>query len=281
MDEVKELSINARKRIREFVETIDALREKAREVNAFEIVQEVVNTFRLLEIYQGSRLPEDQARVENIQELLNSILTFTRNNPPEEATLTHYLEEISLVTDIDRWDPSQATVTLMTLHSAKGLEFPVVIITGLEDGLFPLARSVNRDEDLEEERRLFYVGMTRAKESLYLLWAQERQRFGNQQWGGGYFYNAPSRFLREIPEHLTKEEPVKIQPDLEYIYDDQEDEKGEFRIGDWVVHDKFGKGQVLAVENSPTGTKVKVFFETKGLKTLVTEYANLRPWREG
>lgn len=198
---------------------------------------------------------------------------------------------MALLTDIDRWDPNFSAVTLMTLHSAKGLEFPVVMICGLEDGLFPLFRSLNDPDDLEEERRLFYVGMTRAEERLYMLWARQRRRFTGRE-SGMTFRSIVSRFLAEIPDQYKDEEnqnsyggyrsgavskprmPVK-RPPRELTYEPDFSGDSGFHIGDWVEHEQFGKGQVLGVEKSSAGTKLTILFGPGKLKKLIAEYANL------
>ena len=230
---------------------------------------------------------EDETRLENINELLNSIAVFTEQTGSEEATLQRYLEDVSLLTDIDRWDPGFSAVTLMTLHSAKGLEFPVVVIAGMEEGLFPLFRSLERDDDLEEERRLFYVGMTRAEEVLYLVWAGQRRRFTGD--GSGMSYrNTASRFLAEIPaEHKNdrrldsfasgyRQRPrqrYSDRPSFSAATAAINNEAG-YKIGDWVMHDTFGRGQVLGIEGSGVGLKLSILFGKK-LKKIIAEYANL------
>jgi DNA helicase-2/ATP-dependent DNA helicase PcrA len=297
-EENDELPAATKDKILHFVNTLEEIRRKLDSATAYEIAHEVVNTFVIIQQYSLSKDPQDEARLENINELLNSIAQFTetRGNGggefPGDATLEKYLEDVSLLTDIDRWDPTFSAVTLMTLHSAKGLEFPVVIICGLEQGLFPLSRSLEKDDDLEEERRLFYVGMTRAKDSLYLLWAQQRRRFSGNS-SGMSFRNAPSKFLKEIPHNYKDEEsPSDLVYEYDYPnrrkahYDDNfEDvseyaakmlEESEYKIGDWVMHEKFGKGQILGVEKSAAGTKLSVFFQGEGLKKLIAEYANLQ-----
>ncbi|RMF59427.1 MAG: hypothetical protein D6748_06385 [Calditrichaeota bacterium] len=287
VNENEAIPLSIKNKIIEFIETLEDLREKLTQLSAYEIAREVVDTFRLSAQYSHSDLLEDQARLENINELLNSIAEFSERNSGPEATLQKYLEDVSLITDIDRWDPSFSAVTLMTLHSAKGLEFPVVIITGNEDGLFPLFRSLSNDEELEEERRLFYVGMTRAKENLYLLWARQRRRFSGEN-SGMSFRNTPSRFLLEIPADF-KSEFTDTSNELEYSYDQSYSqqrqrmddyvvdmvEESQYKIGNWVKHPTFGKGQILAVNRSRTGTKLTVVFENKQIKKLIAEYANL------
>ena len=290
IDEVEEIGSGTQKRIDQFYRSIEELRGQLEKLNAYQITEKVIKNFGLRKIYENTRLVEDETRLENINELLNSVEIFVAGYPKQDS-LQDYLDEVSLVTDIDRWDPDKPSVTLMTLHSAKGLEFPVVIICGLEDGLFPLSRNYNDPDDLEEERRLFYVGMTRAKEKLYLLYAQSRHRFGQSDFGGS-FRSLPSRFILELPKDLLKEQT--LQQDYSYQYDkparkrkshgkgDQvpileklPDESSDFKIGQYVEHEVFGKGQVLGVEMSNLGTKLTIRFENQSLKKLIAEYAHL------
>ncbi len=284
----------ARANIEQFRESMTAIQQKLDVASAYEIAREVVDTFGLARMYELSVLPEDQSRLENVNELLNSIAEFAEGADPSEATLAKYLEDVALLTDIDRWDPSHSAVTLMTLHSAKGLEFPVVIITGLEDGLFPLFRSLENEKDLEEERRLFYVGMTRAMDHLYLTWARQRRRFTGQNTGMA-FQNAPSRFLEEIPLDYLRRSKIAGEtgdrrasgPSRRRRYQNYSEEQindyaanmiegAGFRIGDWVIHETYGRGQVLGVEGTGTRTKLSVFFKGAGLKKLMAQYANLK-----
>jgi len=212
-----------------------------------------------------------------------------------EGTLQDYLEQVALITDLDSYDPSLDRVTLMTLHAAKGLEFPVVFMTGLEEGLFPHSRAADAGDELEEERRLCYVGMTRAMEKLYLTHSRRRRVYGSFQ------FNPPSRFLAEIPRHLlsgTEPAPLRqpaahnlasvfeqIAPspfeDEEEPFEDDvrlvpEAEEG-LHIGCRVRHVKFGVGTVRRLEGSGDNQKVIVYFRTVGPKKLLLKFAGLEP----
>ncbi|MEJ2048658.1 MAG: UvrD-helicase domain-containing protein [Calditrichota bacterium] len=288
--DIEEIGPATQKRINDFYGSIEQLRGQLKKLNAYQITEKVIKTFGLKNIYENTLLIEDETRLENINELLNSVEIFVAGHPEQDG-LQDYLDEVSLVTDIDRWDPDRPSVTLMTLHSAKGLEFPVVIICGLEDGLFPISRNYNDPDDLEEERRLFYVGMTRAKEKLYLLHAQSRHRFGRGEFGGS-FRSMPSRFISELPKKLIRQKSFQQEYSYEYnrptrkrkgkIKNDQfplleklPDESSDFKIGQYVEHEVFGKGQVLGVERSNLGTKLTIQFQNKTLKKLIAEYAHL------
>ncbi len=287
VDSISSIMPHIVNRLKKFHEIIEKFRSLSKKLNAFQLIEQVVKEFKLKEVYEKGDLIEDETRMENVNELLNSVQIFISTHP-ENDTLANYLDEVSLLTDIDLWDSDKPSVTLMTLHSAKGLEFPVVIITGMEDGLFPLSRSIETPEELEEERRLFYVGMTRAKEKLYLLHSQSRHRFGRNEYGMN-FRSFPSRFLKEIPEEFTQiHNYANIQPlesieklensdliDYESISDYMYDETSGFKIGQYVDHDVFGRGQILSVSRSSLGTKLTIHFENSSTKKLIAEYANL------
>ena len=212
---------------------------------------------------------------------MNSIDQFCKQN--EDASIRNFLEDISLLTAIDTWNDSSNQVTLMTLHSAKGLEFPVVFITGLEDGLFPISRAIDDPKQLEEERRLFYVGITRAREKAYLHYAPNRRRSS-----GAVGFGQPSRFLHEIPDkHLDR---INFHSALtRRLVKDKKSDKyklkhvrtitsfNEFGRGDKVEHPIFGKGMILAVEGAGDNQKITVVFQGNVEKKLIGKYANLKP----
>ncbi|GAB4332036.1 MAG: DNA helicase PcrA [Calditrichia bacterium] len=280
-------------RLDEFLALISEYRTLAEQLDAYRLTSRLVEQVGLKRIYEKSDLVEDETRVENINELLNSIEIYVENNP-DSNSLTQYLDEISLITDIDRWDANNPTITMMTLHSVKGLEFPVVFICGMEDGLFPLSRTFDNPEDLEEERRLFYVGMTRAKEKLYLMYAQSRHRFSADSFGST-FRSVASRFIREIPEeYVENHSQVSSGSSYRQTYQSRgtkirktsffnessgnlPDENSEYKIGQYVVHETFGKGQILGVDVSNLGTKLTIQFSDRKIRKLIAEYANLTP----
>jgi DNA helicase-2/ATP-dependent DNA helicase PcrA len=175
--------------------------------------------------------------------------------------LEEFLEQVSLITDIDTYDEKDESVTLMTLHNAKGLEFPVVFIVGMEEGIFPHSRSMTTAAELEEERRLCYVGLTRAKKRIYVTNAWSRNLWG------GTNYNMESRFLKEIPDELFAQATggeAQTTPPAQIDFD--------FAVGDEVIHKKFGRGKVTSID-SPG--KVTVLFPGEGQKTLLLDYAPL------
>ena len=151
----------------------------------------------IIDYYRNSSVHDDLDRYENVLEFLKSVDEFMIRE--SEGGLTEFLEEVSLLTDLDQWNDEANRVTLMTVHAAKGLEFPVVFMTGLEDGLFPLYSSLELQEKLEEERRLFYVGLTRAMKKIYLMYANHRRRLGSDE-----LYGMVSRFVTEVPENILE-----------------------------------------------------------------------------
>ena len=214
---------------------------------------------------------EETERMENVQELLNAAAQYDESEP--EGGLAGFVQQVSLVSDVDNLEEGAEAVSLMTLHSAKGLEFPVVFIVGMEEGLLPHSQSIDTDAQLEEERRLCFVGITRAKERLVVTYAQSRTRFGKTE------FAMRSRFLDEMPEDLLEE--VFVADDLDWDEDDDDDddvwheEEISFQPGDRVRHDVYGVGVVFGASGWRANARVRVQFPTAGTKTLVVRYAGL------
>jgi DNA helicase-2/ATP-dependent DNA helicase PcrA len=264
----------------------EAASAEAGSIAVAEVVRRVLDESGLLEALKAERTLEAEGRLENLEEFVGVAAEFDRMNP--DGTLSDFLQEISLYADIDSLEEGQPLVTLMTLHNAKGLEFPVVFITGMEEGLFPHSRSLD-EQRLEEERRLCYVGITRAKDRLYLSHARSRALHG----GAGY--KLPSRFLGEIPNGLTERRGTSVcapagrgavvrreeglrrpwgPPSRARADSGRTPPVAGLAPGDKVVHAKFGEGVVLGVE---PGGIVRVFFANLGeQKRLLLEYAPLR-----
>jgi len=266
------LTDRAKKEIGEFLNMLDELNEQVRKKGLFDFIQTVLEKTGYIATLEEERTVEAMGKVENVRELLSVTREFSaqggspavgeeRINLRSEATLGDFLEHISLLTDIDLYEEEAEAVTLMTLHNAKGLEFPVVFVVGMEDGIFPHIRSLTDLSELEEERRLCYVGITRAKERLYLTHAWSRSLWG------GTSYQMQSRFLREIPEVLIQ--PVE---EVEAKIPTPQQVEVTFAVGDEVMHKKFGRGKVVAVKGSD---RVTVLFPTEGEKTLLVSYAPL------
>jgi DNA helicase-2/ATP-dependent DNA helicase PcrA len=229
---------------------------------------------------------ERTSRVENIDELLAVTQDFDQRSPADEDTrarLGRFLEEAALVTDWDRQNESRDRLTLMTLHTSKGLEFPVVFILGMEEGIFPHQRTLDDPQALEEERRVCYVGMTRARAELYLFRAERRLRFGTIS------ERPPSRFLEEIPEQYvklvgTRERPTcyvpkaPSGPTMDYSYSQEPTEgvaNGGLAPGTKVRHPTFGVGIVRRSEGRGEHEKLMVQFARAGMKKLIRRFANL------
>jgi len=252
-----------------------------------DFVEKVMRDTGYLAQFEDSATADAQTRMENLAELLNAAAQYQQDHP--EAALEDFLENVALVSDVDSMAEDRQNVTLMTVHSAKGLEFPVVFVIGLEEGIFPHQRALEDDDQMQEERRLCYVAVTRAKNTLFLLNCTHRMLFGGVQ------YNAPSRFVDEIPKRVLEVagRPAKpaprasaeraIQYDMSPIdwgvrsakAEQQRPKQQRFNIGDKVRHGKFGAGIVLSAEEKSGKQYVTVVFETAGIRELSLEYAKL------
>lgn len=295
-DEVPGLQTRAIIILKNFVQMINEYRQKLEEVPLDELIIDYLEQTGLFEMYRQIDSEEMTERWNNISQLINDIILFARNNPNQG--LSDYLQQISLLTDFDTKQFDDSSVSMMTLHTAKGLEFPIVFITGLEKGLFPIIRSTNSKEEEEEERRLFYVGMTRAKKRLFLTYARQRARFGEYQ------YQSPSTFLYEIDKNLlewneiltnqtknnvedfyTKSYGYKKYPTFKpKFYDDEprqtsysqlpEDEG--YRLGERVIHSFFGEGKIVAISGQGQNLKLTIDFTSVGRKQIMVAYAKLQ-----
>ena len=248
-------------------------------INASELVRALVDETEILKYYKRQDTIEDQERYANVMEVLNSVDEFMERNP---GSLLHdFLEEVSLLTDIDEWNEDANHVTMMTVHSAKGLEFPVVFVTGLEDGLFPLSGALSERNLMEEERRLFYVALTRAQQMVYLLYATERRRTGSDSWAG-----LVSRFVREIPEEflenisfssaMTRKVVRTRTGNLRMKVKRTVTTFDDFKVGDYVEHAIFGEGKILALSGSGENQRVGVVFKDGLKKKLIVKFAKLK-----
>ena len=262
---VVKISADREERIKKFTFLIDKLNEKKKEIKGSELLTELIKGISYYEDLKKEGEFKAQSKIENIKELILAVQEFEENN--EDNSLTAFLEYVALITDIDLFKGKEDVVTVMTLHSAKGLEFPVVFITGFEEGIFPHSRALNSGEELEEERRLCYVGMTRAKERLYLTYAWRRNLNGNT------LFNSVSRFISEIPTHLK--EKADIQKGEEIPSLDNKREKIEIAVGDKVRHVDWGIGVILNKIDTENDIFITVDFETVGLKKLSINYAPL------
>ncbi|MBD3218980.1 MAG: AAA family ATPase [candidate division Zixibacteria bacterium] len=270
----------ALKGIGQFRKIYDELIAAKKEQSPVELAETTARITGIVDSLDEYDPVEAESRKENIDELIAAVQEYC--DKVENATLEGFLEEIALYTDIDAWDSSQDVVTLMTLHSAKGLEFPKVFITGLEEGLFPLSRCIENPEELEEERRLFYVGITRAEKNLTLSYAQRRMRFGEM-------LSIKSRFIDELPEECidfddqsfgfsspTTYTSSSSSRSDEPVYSPPNDKYKNLQVGKRIIHPTWGEGKILARTGSSDNTKVEVRFKWGGKKQLFAKYANLK-----
>ncbi|NUT39224.1 MAG: DNA helicase PcrA [Thermoactinospora sp.] len=281
IDEVYGMAARSVNAVREFVALMEELIGKAEGMPPSALAEEVLVSTGYRAELETSQDPQDESRLENLNELVSVASEFEEANP--EGTLVEFLEQVSLVADADQIpeaDGGQGVVTLMTLHTAKGLEFPVVFLTAMEDGVFPHIRSLSEPKELEEERRLAYVGITRAQKRLYITRAAVRS-----SWGAPSF-NPASRFVGEVPDHLLewrtdpeksawsaatrRDTPARPAPAKK-----SSREVPSLVPGDRVSHDAFGLGTVVSVDGVAEKTKVKIDFGGGGEKTLLLAYAPL------
>ncbi|MGI9333072.1 MAG: DNA helicase II [Gammaproteobacteria bacterium] len=270
-----------------FYRLVEELERTASDLPLEDQVSRVIDASGLLEHYRNDKSDRAQTRVENLEELASAARQFREHFEQERrdeagGVLSEFLAQAALEAGEERDDAWDDCVHLMTLHAAKGLEFPVVFLVGLEDGLFPHERSMNDPAQLEEERRLCYVGITRARTVLFLSHAEVRRLHGQE------FTSMPSRFLRELPQKLLEEVRVRARvsrPSFAHTPVRRErgaplsgsiSDDGEFRLGQRVAHPKFGEGVVLMYEGNGNHARVQVNFEQAGSKWLVVAYANLQ-----
>ncbi|MCU7828539.1 MAG: DNA helicase II [Candidatus Thiodiazotropha sp. (ex Myrtea sp. 'scaly one' KF741663)] len=260
--------------LRGFLDLVEELQIEVQDLSLPGKVEQVLNASRLPEHFEKSRDGKGVDRKENLEELVNATRQFTYEAEADEEMdeLSAFLSHAALEAGDTQGDPYEDCVQLMTLHSAKGLEFPLVFLVGVEEGLFPHSMSSDDPTRLEEERRLCYVGMTRAMQVLYLSHAESRRLHGSEN------YPLPSRFIREIPSELMRE--VRAGPSISQPlyggspYQDTVELSG-FNLGQRVRHAKFGEGVVLNAEGQGRSARVQVNFEEVGSKWLVVAYANL------
>ncbi|MDC0477955.1 UvrD-helicase domain-containing protein [Flavobacteriaceae bacterium] len=300
------ISTAIKSKVSNFINLIESFKISARTKNAFDIANEVVNNTGIIKTYSALTSIEDQAKIQNIEEMLNGIKDFVeiqKEIPESTGSISEFLEDVALATDLDKDDQDTNKVALMTIHLAKGLEFPIVYIVGLEENLFPSAMNLNSRNDLEEERRLFYVALTRAEKEAYLSYALSRYRWGKLT------DSEPSRFIDEInEEYLDILTPINENKFNTLIRSTPNNEpsfnklrfkklttkpKGNFKkiqetsnksnlfdnklvVGNVVEHIRFGKGEVVNIEGRGADVKAEIKFENGGLKKLLLRFAKLK-----
>lgn len=279
----------------ELSELLFELMGEAADVPVKQLLDDVLLKTGYLEELQSRKDPQDESRVENLKEMLSVTEEFAvkceRNG--EEPTLENFLADVALVADIDDAELGEEAVTLMTLHSAKGLEFPNVFLVGMEEGIFPHSRTLMNENEIEEERRLCYVGITRAEKHLFLSNARTRTIYGRTQ------YYTPSRFLQEVPRNLVHviKRPVVQRPAMtSQVHKPTAKENANwfeqhkasffpressaaagcsFHVGDKVMHKKWGAGTIVTAKAADDGQEVTVAFAGGGIRSLLTKYAKL------
>ncbi|GGB43364.1 DNA helicase [Oceanisphaera marina] len=274
--EEKVLTGRAASAVSRFLALINQLEDETRELPLHVQTDRVIELSGLKAMYQAERGEKAQARVENLEELVSATRQFTPSEDDDMSLLSAFLSHAALEAGESQADQFDDAVQLMTLHSAKGLEFPLVFMVGVEEGMFPSQQSAEESQRLEEERRLAYVGITRAMSKLYISHAETRRLYGKEM------FHRPSRFIKELPGDCLEEIRLKATvsravPNGRFSQDRVQDTFNEtgFRLGQRVRHPKFGEGVVLNFEGADAHSRVQVNFDDGGSKWLVTAYARL------
>lgn len=287
------LSARVKNAIRDFTMLIKSFIIEIEQKNAFEAVSKIVKETGIQKLLYEDEDIENKSRYENLQTLLTAIKEFSIREDIEDNGLGTFLQEVSLLTDADTKADSDNYVPLMTIHSAKGLEFPVVFVVGMEETLFPSQMALDTREDIEEERRLFYVALTRAEQKLFLSFAESRFQWGNMS------FNEPSRFIEEIeskyldyetivttpqraiPQKQVVPKPVrrtkfikKVEPNLPSNFRAQD--MLNVQVGMQIEHSRFGKGKILNIEGNLNNKKATIFFPDFGQKTILLKFAKMK-----
>lgn len=273
-----------KEKLEEFGILIFTLVAEMEDKTVLDILESILDRTGYLAQLEESTDPQDQARAENIGELLSVAKDFQDTNPT--GTVEDFLEQVALINDVDSFEQEESKVTLMTLHAAKGLEFPIVFLGGLEEGLFPHSRTLMNPEEIEEERRLAYVGITRAEKELYISNATTRTVFGRTS---SYL---PSRFIDEIPEelvdglrakrkvpddikrHVPQHMSVTSRPVTKPIV--RNEVIADWKVGDTAIHSKWGNGKVINVAGEGAGMKLTIEFPTQGVRVVMAKFAPVK-----
>ncbi|MTI85961.1 MAG: DNA helicase PcrA [Firmicutes bacterium] len=271
--DIKGLATKPRNAAINLGETLQTIRDNQYDLSITSIVEETLSRTGYQKALEEENTVESRTRLENLQEFMSVTREFDREHPGD--TLEEFLSGLALVADIDSYQENNDQVTMMTLHSAKGLEFPIIFLVGLEEGVFPHSRSLQEPKEMEEERRLCYVGITRARERLYITHCQQRTLYGYTK------SNKASRFLDELPpEYLTTRDPLdKDLTGLE-LSTKQNSPAADtlFNPGDRVHHRKWGDGVIKDVRGKGNTQEIKVEFPGLGIKTLLSKYAPLQKY---
>jgi len=276
------LTPRAQKALQGFIELINQLDNDTRHIELHEQVEHTLHASGLITYFSKEKGEKAEARIENLEELVSAAKGFDNELEVEQgeplSELTAFLTHAALEAGEGQADAWDDCVQLMTLHSSKGLEFPLVFICGLEEGLFPHQRSSEDEERLQEERRLCYVGITRAKEQLVLCYAEQRRLYGKETWGApsSFIAQIPAQYIDEIrPSTGYKQTLNTNTPKANYNYLEPARNSG-LSVGQRVLHQKFGEGIIINYEGQGKSTRVEVNFDEPGRKWLVLSYANLQ-----
>lgn len=289
IDNVSELSQRAKNSVKPFVELMNGLMAKMEIMGIKDFIEEVINSSGYIEDLEKEDTVESRTRIENIKDFLSVALSFEEKSP--ESNMEDFLASVSLLSDVDKTVDEDNLITMMTVHSAKGLEFPVVFLVGMEEGLFPISRSFDSDDDMEEERRLCYVAVTRAEEILYITNAQKRTIYGNTS------YTIPSRFIDEMGDTIERKEIKKFINTIRSNFEERPEEKLlnvvdyninnfiptkpvkrdtanlSIEIGTKVKHKKWGIGTVVQIKERDGDKELVIAFDKDGLKRLLQSIA--------
>ncbi|KXS34316.1 MAG: DNA helicase II [Pseudomonadota bacterium] len=275
----KQLAGRARNAVASFIELINTTDDETEDFTLGRLSNEVISRSGLLAMYEAEKGEKAETRVENLKELVSACENFTQDETEEDLTpLNAFLAHAALEAGEEQADEYQDAVQLMTLHSAKGLEFPMVFMTGVEEGVFPSQQSMDEPGRLEEERRLCYVGMTRAMQKLVITYAEQRRIYGQD------FFHKVSRFISEMPADALHEVRLQTQVQKPTSYgrfntgaSHEAFEQTGFSLGQRVRHAKFGDGTVLNYEGTGPQSRIQINFDQVGTKWLVVAYAKLEP----
>ena len=292
------LNNSTKNKLLDFVIMIESIKNKIEHADVFDITKEVLKQSGLYNLYKNDESLEGINRIQNIEELLNGIKDFVENNEKSQASVSSFLQDVALATDQDNDTNDNNKVSLMTVHLAKGLEFPYVYIVGLEENLFPSAMNLNSRTELEEERRLFYVALTRAEKKIYLSYVLSRYRWGKP------VDSEKSRFIDEIKEEYLQNNVIQRSVSKDFSQKSQFNKVGirykkpetrpaknfvklkssssksnlfdnKLIVGNIVIHERFGKGEVISIEGQGGDKKAEIKFEKGGLKKLLLRFSRL------
>ena len=292
------LNNSTKNKLLDFVIMIESIKNKLEHADVFDITKEVLKQSGLYNLYKNDESLEGINRIQNIEELLNGIKDFVENNEKSQASVSSFLQDVALATDQDNDTNDNNKVSLMTVHLAKGLEFPYVYIVGLEENLFPSAMNLNSRTELEEERRLFYVALTRAEKKIYLSYVLSRYRWGKP------VDSEKSRFIDEIKEEYLQNNVIQRSISKDFSQKSQFNKVGirfkkpetrpaknfvklkssssksnlfdnKLIVGNIVIHERFGKGEVISIEGQGGDKKAEIKFEKGGLKKLLLRFSRL------